>query len=369
MKIIDRYISSNVLFSTIFGVVVLSLVLVLGNIFKELLDLIINRDVPLQSVILFMLYVLPFSLTFTIPWGFLTAVLLVFGRLSADNELIALRSNGVSIQRISGPVLLLGAALTGLCLFINLEVAPRAEQEMSKTLFRIATSNPLSLFATDEVITEFPGRRIFIGSKENERLQNVFLFELDEKFYPVKVVHAHEGEINFDETNSRLLMRLFGATFEQRDADDPGDLNKMRRGIVMREGVFPIDLLSLYDEHSKEKRLSAHTAGELISLIQAGNLGDRALATHVELSRRFSTSLACFAFALIAIPLGITAHRRETSVGFGLSLVIAFAYFFFIIMAETFKNQPAMYPVGLVWAPNIIFLSLGGWLFYRLMKQ
>ena len=53
-----------------------------------------------EYLLTFIAYVLPFSLIFTIPWGLLTAILLVFGRLSADNELIALRSNGVSIGRI-----------------------------------------------------------------------------------------------------------------------------------------------------------------------------------------------------------------------------------------------------------------------------
>ena len=70
------------------GVALLSLVLVLGNVFKEMLDLLLNHNVPIETIFAFIAFVLPFSMTFTIPWGFLTAVLLVFGRLSADNEVL-----------------------------------------------------------------------------------------------------------------------------------------------------------------------------------------------------------------------------------------------------------------------------------------
>src|SRR5689334_21631993 len=104
MKIIDRYIGKNVFDTMLIGIVVLSVVLVLGNIIRELLDKLINQGVPLEIVLAFMAVVLPFSLTFSIPWGLLTALLLVFGRMSADNELIALRSNGVSIPRICVPI-------------------------------------------------------------------------------------------------------------------------------------------------------------------------------------------------------------------------------------------------------------------------
>src|SRR3982751_2242062 len=97
MKLLDRYIARQVLVTALFAIGVLSLVLVLGNIFKQILDLLVNHDVPLEYIISFIGYIIPFSLTFTIPWGFLTAVLLVFGKMSAENELIALRANGVSI--------------------------------------------------------------------------------------------------------------------------------------------------------------------------------------------------------------------------------------------------------------------------------
>src|SRR3982074_261163 len=114
MKLIDRSISRELLVNVLFAIAVLSLVLVVGNIFRKLLPLLVNHDVPMEYLLTFIAYVLPFSLIFTIPWGLLTAILLVFGRLSADNELIALRSNGVSVPRVcvslsSAPPLACGA--------------------------------------------------------------------------------------------------------------------------------------------------------------------------------------------------------------------------------------------------------------------
>src|SRR3982075_3043443 len=104
MKIVDRYISRQLVVNLLFAIVVLSFVLVIGNIFRKLLPLLVNHDLPVEYLVGFVAYVLPFSLIFTIPWGLLTAVLLVFGRLSADNELIALRSNGVSVTRVCLPL-------------------------------------------------------------------------------------------------------------------------------------------------------------------------------------------------------------------------------------------------------------------------
>src|SRR5437899_11416300 len=103
MKLIDRFVSRELLVNVAFAIAVLSLVLVVGNIFRKLLPLLVNHDVPMEYLITFIAYMLPFSLIFTIPWGLLTAILLVYGRLSADNELTAMRAIGVSISRISMP--------------------------------------------------------------------------------------------------------------------------------------------------------------------------------------------------------------------------------------------------------------------------
>ena len=369
MKIIDRYVGLSVLMTAFLGVVVLSLVLVLGNIFKELLDVLINNpDVPILTVLVFMALVLPFSLTFTIPWGFLTAMLLVFGRISADNELVALKSNGVSIPRLCVPVFVLAVVLTSICFWINVDVAPKAEQAMTRAVVDIATSNPSSLFRADEVVDKFPDRRVYVGGKSGDKLFNIIVFEMNEDYQTTKMVYAKQGVLVPDAENSRLLLRLSDAHFEQRSESDPDDFSKIEQGIVMKEGVFPISLEKFFKEFKTNRRLSSYTLPELINFIAKG-AGDQETAALVELNKRFAVSLACTAFALIAVPLGITAHRKETSVGFALSLVVAFTYFFFIIMADTFRDTPSAYPWILIWIPNVLFFTLGTYLFSRLAKR
>ena len=367
MKILDRYLLTSLAVATLMGVSLLSVVLVLGNVFKEMLDLLINHDVPLSTVLAFVAFVLPFSMTFTIPWGFLTAVLLVFGRLSADNEIIALRANGVSFPRILSPVLLLAVALVGICFWINVDVAPRAQYAMLSSLYRLATSNPASLFQADEVVEQFPDRRIYVGGRNGDTLENLMVFEIGDKGLS-KVVFAKTGTLTSDPTNDRLLLRVRDAHFEQRDDANPSDVDLIRQGITMREGVFPMSLKKLLEQKKRGKPLSSHTLSELVAEILKP-VAPKRLAYEVEISKRFSLSLAALSFALIAVPLGITSHRKETSVGFALSLAIAFGYFFFIIIADTFRNSPGAYPVLLVWLPNLLFTGLGLWLFSRLARR
>src|ERR1700757_4437960 len=166
MKLIDRFVSRELIVNVLFAIAVLSLVLVVGNIFRKLLPLLVNHDVPMEYLITFIAYVLPFSLIFTIPWGLLTAILLVYGRLSADNELIALCANAVSITRISLPLAGIPLVATAICLRRNVQAAPAAQEKLRRTIFDLATQNPMALFGSDQVIDQFPGRRIYVGKKE-----------------------------------------------------------------------------------------------------------------------------------------------------------------------------------------------------------
>ncbi len=380
MKLLDRYVARQTLVTACFAIAILSVVLVLGNVFKQLLDLLVNHNAPMGIVLSFIAYILPFSLTFTIPWGFLTAVLLVFGKMSAENELIALRTAGVSIPRVCLPVFGLSLIAVGICLWINVDVAPKAQVKMKEALYDIATSNPLAMFGSDKVIDEFPGRKIYVESNRGPELNNILVYEMNDDYHPMKVIFARRGLLATDHDNNRLLLHLFDARFEQRDDAEPQNLLKIKQGITAQETTFPISLQELYEKKKRSKGLGSMTVLELqdhlrqerAAALSANDkkrqAADRSSA-RTEVSKRFSFSMASFAFALIGVPLAITAHRKETSIGFLFSLMIAFVYFFFIILANTARANPRVHPEYLIWFPNVLFIGLGAWLFLRLSRR
>jgi LPS export ABC transporter permease LptF len=366
MNLIDRYVGRSVLVTAMYGVFVLSVVLVLGNIFKELLDLLINRDVPLRYILLFMLYVLPFSLTFTIPWGFLTAVLLVFGRMSADNEMIALRACGVSLLRVCVPVLAVGAALSLFTFWINATIAPRAEQAMRDSIASMARSNPTALFVPDEVVSQFRGKKIFVGSKNGDVLSDLTIIEQTDGGSIQRVIFAREGVITPNPDTGSLTLNLRDTKFEQRREGEENNVYGIQHGISISEATVNIPLEDLVDEGLRRRPLRSYTLQELRSRFPAvQDITDR-VAMLTEMSKRVSLSLACVAFALMAMPLGVTAQRKETSVGFGISLALAFGYFFFVVLAEMLRADAGAYPYLLLWVPNILFVGIGTWLLLRL---
>jgi lipopolysaccharide export system permease protein len=375
MKILDRYVSKQLALTTFIAVSVLSVVLVLGNVFRQIFELLINKNAPYEFLLTFVEYIIPFSLIFTLPWGFLTAVLLVFGRMSAEHELTALRSSGVSITRICVSAFVLGLVCVGACLWINLDVSPKAQARFKLALYELAMNRPLSMFDSDRVIDAFPGLKIYIEKNDGQQLHNLIVYELGGDFEPQKVIFARRGKIHSDPANRRLLLDLFDARYEQRDAGAPQAFGRIRQGITMQQTTLPISLEDLYERNQRRRPLSSLTLEELRGVLRdkrAPEPGSPELTpaqmseTRVELHKRFSLSLASLALALMAVPLAVSAQRRETAAGFLLSLLLAFVYFFLIIMTGWVKGRPELYPHLLVWVPNVLFFSLGGRMFQRL---
>ena len=368
MKLIDKFVCRELLVNIFFAIAVLSLVLVVGNIFRKLLPLLVNHDVPVQYLLAFIAYIFPFSLIFTIPWGLLTAILLVFGRLSADNELIALRSNGVSVPRVCLSLVAIGISCTAICFWLTVQIAPAAQQKLRGTIFDLATRDPMALFGSDQVIDQFPGRKIYVGKKEGNRLENITVFELDQHSMPVKVTFARSGLLEADLENKRILMHLYNARYQQRDEKEPTNLQKIRDGISMTEGTLPIGLDELYDKEKKRPSRSALSIEQLLDQLKSENKREQS-ESRTEINKRFSFPFACLAFTIIGVPLGVTAHRRETSIGFAMGLIVAITYFLFVIIADTLRANPQLHPELLVWYPNVLFIAIGALLFRRLAKQ
>jgi lipopolysaccharide export system permease protein len=377
VKIIDRYVGGQLFVALFMAVSVLTVVLVLGNIFKQLLDLLVRNDTPLELILSFIYYIIPFSLAFTIPWGFLTAVLLVFGKMSAENELIALRAAGVSIQRICLTVLVLALAAVALCTWINIDVAPRMQSQMKEALYNIATNNPIAMFGSDRVIDVFPSKRIYVESSNGPHLFNLLVYEMNEDSQWTRVTFAKRGFLETDRVNKEILLHIYDARYEQRDDQDTDNLQKVKEGITMEESTLPIPLEELRDAH-KGKGIGQLTTQELLDHLndeeRQRHMTDKERreeesATKTEVAKRYSFSLAAFAFALIGVPLAITAHRKETSIGMLMSLIVAIVYYAFIFFANAVRERPQFHPDTIMWIPNILCLGLGTWLFVRLARR
>jgi lipopolysaccharide export system permease protein len=81
---------------------------------------------------------------------------------------------------------------------------------------------------------------------------------------------------------------------------------------------------------------------------------------------KINLALAIFTFAFAGVPLGIKVSRRETSANLGVAVLLALAYYFFIVVAGWLDQHPEYRPDLLLWVPNLLFLALGAWLLRRL---
>lgn len=375
-RIFDRYLGRQVGSATLIGVALLSGVMVLGNVYKKLDELLGNTELPISVILEFVAMVIPFSLIFTIPWAFLTAILLVFGRLSADNELVSLRMTGMSMARICVPVFVLALMLSGICLWVNVSLAPAAKNHMKRLFYQVAVKNPETLFQEGQVLERVPGYRIYTGKRTDKELNDLHIIKLENGSQAASYIRAETGAIQTVPGKLDFTMLLQNVGIEHLPSQPADGQAVAPKPLSLTE--FPLEFpLSDMQKDAVRVNASMKSTSALAEEVRTWKdtftgeqLTDvtRSLSL-TELSKRYSFSLACFTFALVGIPLGVTAQRRETSSGFALSLATATVYLVFIILADTLNDKPAAMPHLIMWVPNVLFLGIGGWLFYKLSRK
>jgi lipopolysaccharide export system permease protein len=299
--------------------------------------------------------------------------------------MVSMRMAGIGMPRICLPVFAIALGLSGLSFWINASVAPNGEASMKQMLYRMATDNPMALFETGQAVNQFPGYVMWAEGKEGNVLTNFQVIQLDENRKPVQTIFAQRVTVNLSGINSlaevselsgnteggagELVLEMEDVHMDMKDTADPENLIAIRHGVTLGSSTLSI---SLEEMRKKAKSISPSMMeiGALRAGLNEAILPKEELSEYrTELSKRVSLSLACVTFALIAIPLGVTAQRRETSIGFAFSLAVGMIYFLFIVVADSYKSEPSAYPHLLMLIPNVLFLSLGGWLFFRLSRR
>lgn len=374
LRIFDRYLGKQVLSATLMGVMLLSGVMVLGNVYKKLDELLGDTKLPFGVIAEFVALIVPYSLIFTIPWAFLTGILLVFGRLSTDNELVSMRMSGWSMSRICLPVFVLAVALSAVCFWVNVDLAPAAKNRMKTLFYEVAVENPEALFQEGRVLSRVPGFRIYTGKRDGRELKNLEIIEL-EGLQAKRVVRARRALLETQEGVLDFTLHLYDAEIESYTLTPDKKVGKIDF-LRADETALTFPLSRLKDKSMKvnASMKSTDQLWEELAVKKDVVTGREMEPKHLsqsrtELSMRYSFSLACLTFALVGIPLGVTAQRRETSIGFALSLITATVYIGFIILGDALNEKPGLFPHLIMWIPNVLFLSLGGWLFYKLSRK
>ena len=359
MKTLNLYIAKTLFLSTALAVGVLTFVLLSAHLVKAFE--LIARGIPLRVLAQFLLYRVPDMLTFAIPMALLCATVIVFSRMSADNEIIAMKAGGVSLWQIIASGLLLGIVLSGICFWLHTKVAPvcrfRADQLTREELMK----SPMAAIEPGRFLA-MPGYEVCVGKQDGDTVEDVHIVVLAEAG-KIQDITARRGRIRLNEAGRQLELTLEDATVASLDLRQSAAERGWTRH-TMEQVRFPLDYGTALDRKPLRRKLGHMDMATILRWIVVFKRHDweeRITAHYVELNTRMSMALSPFAFLLLGIPFGIRTRRPEASVGVLLSLLLAMGFYAFIMLADALKYKSGLHPELLVWLPNIVYQAGGLW--------
>ena len=364
MHIIRNYLLRELVGPFLLSLLISTMVLAAGHI-VQIADLIINKGVNAFYVINLFLLLIPWLLTFTIPISTLSAVLLAFGRLASDNEIIALKASGVSPVRLAAPVLVGGLLLSLLCVPLNDKVLPQSGFNARKLIKEIGIRNPLALLEPGVFIKAFKDHIIFVYSIDKNKLRNIRIYEPREG-KSTRTIVAEEGEVFADPKREFIQLKLKNGSADESLPQDPDNFYKL----VFKTYNMKLDLKNVDAFKKTEKKPREMTIKELrkeIERLERDNVKPTPL--YIEIHNKLALAFSNLVFIFIGIPIAISTHRREKSINFGLTMVLFLVYWGIMLggVACVIRNiMPAW--IG-IWMANIILSAVGCFLFFKFVKH
>lgn len=364
MKILRNYALKELLYPFFFSLFIFTFVLLMGNMIK-LADLVITKGVDLIDILHLLGWLVPYLLSFTVPMALLTSILLGFGRLSQDNEILAMRASGVSLYKIMFPVVMFGLLFSLSSFLLNDRVLPQAHFASRRIAKEIGIKNPSSILEAGTFIKAFKKYIIFVYKIKGNKIYNIRIYEpQDEK--PTRTIIADKGEFVPVEGKQMIKLKLFNGTSDEPNPNNPSSYYKLN----FKTYYITLDLSANYKQEEIQKKPKDMSIEELqneTDKLKQLNISTIPLLT--EIHKKISISFSCLAFVFVSLPLAIKTKKSSASAGFGISLAIIIIYYLLFAGSEALALRKIIQPELAMWIPNAVLLTIGAILIYFTVEK
>ncbi|OGX19340.1 MAG: hypothetical protein A3K83_04835 [Omnitrophica WOR_2 bacterium RBG_13_44_8b] len=358
MKILRNYLLKEFTGPLFLTLGVLTFVMVLVGNLRKIAELVINKGVDPLSVTKLFLFMMPYIITYALPISVLIAVLISLGRLSSDNEIVAIRASGINLFGLIVPLLIVGLILSlGLVIFNDL-ASSYAHYAYRKALIEIGIKNPTAAFEEGVFINSFQDYIMFIYrvDQKKNRLSNVRIYEPQSEGRATRTIVAKAGEFIADPEKNTVKLKLIDGTSDEPDPNNPTNFYKLN----FKTYFMNLNLSQAKNKDKIEKKPADMTIKELeneVDKLKKEGIDPAPLI--VEINEKTSLAFSCLVFILIGAPLAIITRRREKSINLGIAILVMVVYYPLFIGCEALGIQGYLNPGIALWIPNILLGATG----------
>ncbi len=366
-RIIHRYLFREVTVPFLLGLSLFTFILLVARLLK-LIELVVSRGVPFLYVVRLISYIMPAFLEVTVPMAMLLAILIAFGRLSADSELIALRASGVSLYQLVPPVALFVTLATAVTALLAIHARPWGNRSLQTALYELARTRASAGLKPEIFNDDFPGLVIYAERIEPGTGHLLHVLISDEREPGQRnIILAREGLMISDAETQTVTLRLLNGAIQSADTK----ASAAQYHTEFQSYDVNLDLRQAFAGlRERERDPKEMTMAQLRRAIRAKQAERRPYGPELaEYHRKFAIPFACVVFGLVGVPLGIQPARAVKVWGFALSLALIFVYYMLLTAGQALAEQN-LAPAWLgLWLPNLAFLILGTYLFRQAVAE
>ena len=354
--ILYRYILREI-WPTFFVSLLVCAFIVLGTRMLSLTELIVAKGVKVSTVGHMFLYLLPDITSFALPGATLIAILLAFGRMGVDNELIALKAAGISLYQLVPPAAFVSLISLFAALWLGVVAVPWGNRSFKDLIFQMAQSR--ADVAIKERIFSEPFKNVIFYvnsySPKTKTMRDVFVVDrrdpethntiIAEK--GAMVVHSDQRIITLHFSNGIIFMM-------------GKDLDSVTT-VEFKTYDLSIDLKDIMTALSSRRRSPKEmSVQELMDNIKVmAQDSPKRAEMMVKLLEKIALPIGTFLMGMIGLPLGARIKGRGRSMGIGISLIIFLVYYIFFGGIKNLCEAKVLSPEIGVWIPNLFLLASG----------